>query len=78
MNIHRSLLYQDLTSASRDAVYCALSFLKQHGYAASAPAQTPDAEREAFLLWLFTSPHQTELIQNYPDFQQRWSPIFPD
>lgn len=75
-----SHLYEDLSLDHRDSIYRAMSFIARHG----GPAPVGDemeillAHREPALEWLQSLKNPHELLEEYDEFVQTWSPVFLD
>lgn len=85
MSTHtRSALEADLTSASLDARYRAISYVARmggpalEGGADAAREGQMDAQAARTQVWLDMHIHDEKLLSGYLSFRQSWSPIFKD
>lgn len=77
-----SLLDQDLTGSARDALYRAISYVARRGGPQLAGAADDlanlQAQRAGMLAWLAAQADLAQLVRDYAEYRERWSPVFKD
>ena len=78
MNLKESLLFRDLNSEHRDAIYCAMSFLAENNGPAlkGNEKELMQQQKSAYLQWLEAAPRLDSLLEAYEDVHRNWSPVF--